>query len=371
VAEQSDTPKILEELSRSNNAKGGSRTSRQQKKARRRVAVIVGLFLLLLVGVMLLAYQQRSLQIRLSVLTEENQQLNLTLTSQGNQLQQVRQELAVPAEPIQIDDASMRELESSMNTEIQRLRQQLSDLQNQQINVTTETDFQWKVLEAEYLLGMAYQKVQLEANSVVAITLLESADAALVESGSSNVFAVRQAIAGELLQLHNVQPVDLQGIFIRLDNLADQADTIDLLSSMRQNFQIRRSSESQSIDTGTNSTGLVDSTLTYLGSIFVWRNWEDTPEAMLVPGQETYIKQNLRLLLEQSQLALLMRDQELFQRSLANSRDWLQRYAVIDTSTGQTILAGLNELMTIDIDPPLPSISRSLDLVKQLTASER
>ena len=304
-------------------------------------------------------------------LTEENQQLNLTLSSQGNQLQQVREQLAAPVEPVQIDDASVRELESSVSAEIQRLRQQLSDLQNQQITVATETDFQWKVLEAEYLLGLANQKVQLEANAASAIALLELADAALVDSGSSNVFAVRQAIAGELLQLRNVQPVDLEGIFIRLGNLADQADTIDLLSSMRQNFENRRSSESPAIDIGTNPTSLVDSTLTYLGSIFVWRNWEDTPAAMLAPGQETYIKQNLRLLLEQSQLALLMRDQELFQRSLANSRDWLQSYAVIDSATGQTILAGLNELMTINIDPLLPSISQSLDLINQLTASER
>lgn len=371
MAEQPETPKILEQLSKSNSAKGSSRTSRQQKKARRRVAVIVGLFLLLLAGVMLIAYQQRLLQIRISALIEENQQLNLTLTSQGNQLQQVRQELAAPVEPVQIDDASVRELESSVNEEIQRLRQQLSDIQNQQINVATETDFQWKVLEAEYLLGLAYQKVQLEANPVVAIALLQSADAALVDSGSRNVFAVRQAIAGELSQLRNVQPVDLEGIFIRLSNLADQADTIDLLSSMRQNFENRRSSESQSVDIGINSTGLVDSTLTYLGSIFVWRNWEDTPEAMLEPGQEAYIKQNLRLLLEQSQLALLMRDQELFQRSLANSRDWLQRYTVIDSATGQTIMAGINELTTVDIDPPLPSIRQSLDLIRQLTASER
>lgn len=370
MTEQTDTPKILDEISKSNAAKPNGRSSRQQQIARRRFLVVLVLFLPIVAGVGFLAYQQLQLQDRLAALTTENQRLTQTLSAQSGQLEQFRQQLAQAPQPVPVDDSSVREVETALNAEILTLRQQLAELRSRQATQVQQPNFEWKVLEAEYLLGIANQKLQLEADLGSAIALAEEADAALLASGSNNVFAVRQAIATELAQLRGVEVVDRDGIYLRIANLTDRVDDIDLLGSMRQNFENRRGAESTPVQIGTGSEGFIDSMFSFLSSVFVWRKWEETPEAMLAPGQESYIKQSLRLMLEQARLALLDRDNTLYQRSLGEGRDWLRRYALTDSAIGQSMLAELEQLIALDIDPDLPTLNQSLNLISQVSTGD-
>lgn len=178
---------------------------------------------------------------------------------------------------------------------------------------------------------------------------------------------MRQAIAGNLSSLRNTEVVDTEGIYIRLANLVSSVDQIDLLGSMRENFESRRSAESTPVDIGAEADSFIDSTYDFLSSIFVWREWEENPSAMLAPGQESNIKQSLRLMLEQAQYAMVSKDAELYSRSLANSKAWLERYAVTQTAAGQAMLEELNDLSGVNIKPMLPTVEDSLALISQLT----
>ena len=368
MEELPETPRILDEIAKSNAAKGKGLSSRPQQNARRRFIIVVILFLPILGGVGFLAYQQFRLQEQLAVFQNENQQLRLAIAAQDTQIQQFQEQLEEPQQLVSVDDSSVQALESSVNRELLTLRQQLAELQSSYSAPEEERDFGWKILEAEYLLGLANQKLQLEGDHNSAKQLIENADAALVESGHANVFATRQAISSSLAELRDLQPLDREGIYLRIGNLANRAANINLLSSMRENFEGRRDAASTPLEIVTNSSGIIDSALSFLSSVFVWREWEDTPEAMLVPGQDAFIKQNLQLMLEQARLALLTRDESLYQRSLADARAWLQRYAVTDTAIGQTILVELEELAAITINPALPTLSQPLRLVGQLSA---
>ena len=371
-----ETPKILDEISKSNSAKATGTTSRQQQKARRRFILVIILFLPVLGGVLFLAYQQFQLQQQLAAFQQENQRLTLALAAQDSQMQQFQQQLEEPSQSVSVDNASVEALEADfqvlegdLNEEIRSLRQQLADFQSQRppANETTNTD--WKVLEAEYLLGIANSKLQLEGDHVSAIELIENADAALVDSGNNSVIATRQSIAGDLARLRDLEPLDREGIYLRLGNLASEAENIKLLSSLRENFENRRNADSVPLDIGSSPSGFVDSTLSFLGSVFVWREWDETPEAMLGSDQDAYIKQNLQIILEQARLALLSADVQLYQRSLSDASDWLHRYAVTDSGIGQALSTELDELASMDIDPALPSLADSLALIRQLTAN--
>lgn len=371
MTEQSETPKILDEISKSNAAKASSRSTRKQQTARRRFTIVVIFLLPIVAGVLFLAYQQLSLQSKLAEFELENQRLNQRLATQGIQLGQIEQAQLVALEPIEFDDSSVRELESLLSEKIDSLTSQLADLQAAQLLTNNATDRAWKILEGQYLVGLANQKLRLEGDVVTAISQLEIADQALVDSGSSSVFAVRQAIAGDLQKLRNIEVLDREGIYLRLDSLIAEMENIDLLNSMRTEFENRRNAESQPLQLGSDTNSFLDSSFEFLGSIFVWREWEETPEAMLAPGQDDLIKQNLRLMLEQAQLALLMRDNSLFQQAMAKSQDWFQRYAVTESIQGQALAIELNQLRAIDIDPLLPALNQSLSLINQLAASER
>lgn len=371
VTEQSETPKILDEISKSNAAKMSSRSTRKQKTARRRFAVVVTLLLPIIAGVLFLAYQQYSLQSYLADLEIENQRLVQGLATQGIKLEQIEQTQLIVPEPIAFDDSSVRELESVLSEQIDLLAAQLAELQAAQQLTNTSTDRSWKIFEGQYLLGMANQKLRLEGDVATAISQLELADQALVDSASSNVFAVRQAIAGDLQELKNIEVLDREGIYLRLDNLLAEMENIDLLNSMRTEFESQRNTASQPLQLATDTNSFLDSSFEFLGSIFVWREWEETPEAILAPEQGDLIKQNLRLILEQAQLALLMRDNNLYQQTMAKTEEWFQRYAVTDSVKGRELMSEIDLLRAINIDPLLPDLSESLSLINQLVARER
>jgi len=368
VEEQPETPKILEELSKSNSAKP---VSRQHTTARRRFVIVLCIFSVMVAGVALIGYEQWMASLRLQDLREQNQQLSATLLEQNAEIEALRAAQSEPVVALPVDDTAMRELEAQLNGEISRLRQQLLTLQQQQNATSSEISLEWKILEAEYLLGIANQKLQLQADVPSAIALLEDADAALLASGSSGVFAVRQTIATDLELLREVDPVDHAGIYLRFDALISQVQQIDLLDSMRENFENSRNRESQPVTIGASSNGVIAASLDFLSSVFVWRKWDETPVAMIAPGQDTVIKQNLRLVLEQAQLALLLRDATLDRRSVENGIAWLQRYTSPDSAVGRTMSSSLNELLALDINPPLPSLDSTLLAISQLTASER
>ena len=371
MTEQSETPKILDEIAKSNTAKVGSRTTRKQQTVRRRFAVATIFLLPIVAGVLFLAYQQLSLQSKLAEFELENQRLNQSLATQSIQLGQIEQAQRVASEPIDFDDSSVRELESALSEEIDSLTSQVGDLQAARLLTTNTTDRGWKILEGQYLVGLANQKLRLEGDVVTAISQLEIADQALVDSGSSSVFAVRQAIAIDLQTLRNIEVLDREGIYLRLDSLFAEMENIDLLNSMRTEFENRRNAESQPMQLGSDANNFLDYSFELLGSIFVWREWEETPEAMLAPRQGDLMKQNLRLMLEQAKLALLMRDNGLYQQAMAKGQDWFQRYAVTNSVQGQALTSEINQLLAIDIDPLLPALSQSLSLINQLAASER
>lgn len=368
MEEQSETPKILDELSRSNSAKPASR---QQSAARRRFIVVLCIFSVLVGSVALLGYQQWNLQSRLLELRDQNAQLSGTLSTQFSEIELLRTAQAQPAAVVPVDDTAVRELGAQLETEVTRLRQQMATVQQQQNSVSVEANLEWKILEAEYLLGLASQKLQMQSDLPSAISLLEDADAALVASGSHGAFTVRQAIAADLLLLREVTPIDHSGMYLRLDALIGQVQTIDLLESMRDSFQGQHDVEAPAVPAAASSNGVINASLAFLNSVFVWRKWEETPIAMIAPGQDTLIKQNMRLVLEQAQLALLLRDATLYRRSLENGIDWLQRYSAADSPVSRNLLTSLQELQAIDIDPPLPSLDNTLSAMNLLLASNR
>ena len=369
MTEKSETPQILDELSKSNTAKAGSRTTRKQKTARRRLIIVVVLVLPLIAGVLFLGYQQFSVQSQLQALSDENAQMQQLLSTRSDRILALEQSIAAEREPVPVDDTAVRELESLVEQRTQNLNQRITELQAE-IGEAETPDQQWKILEAEYLLSIANQRLILESDIDSAISLLESADSSLLNSGNNSVFAVRQSIASDLTRLRSTTLPDREGIYLRLENLLAEMDSIDLLSSMRENFENLRGAESQPIQLGGDAPGLFDSSIEFLGSIFVWREWDEVPEAMLAPGQGAFIKQNMQLMLEQAELALLSKDNSLFSASLTKSKSWFQQYAVTQSPSGLAVLAELDQLLSLNIDPRLSGIDRTLSLIAQLNNSE-
>ena len=88
---------------------------------------------------------------------------------------------------------------------------------------------------------------------------------------------------------------------------------------------------------------------------------DEVVKPLLAPDEFRYLELNLRLSLEQAQLAALKRQQTVYEQSLGNLAAWLRAYADAEHEATTALLAEVAQLSTLELARPLPDISGSLN----------
>jgi uroporphyrin-3 C-methyltransferase len=218
---------------------------------------------------------------------------------------------------------------------------------------TDERD--WLHAEAAYLLRLANQRLQLEGDVEGAAALLRTADARLVDADNPALTPVRREIANELAALDAVPRVDRTGLYLALNAQQER------ISDLRLSQEI----EERAITSGIEQppTGTFQRQLARFGQelkdLVVIRHHDEALEALITPEQESYLRQSLRLVLEQSQLALLSEEQALYEASIDKALELLNGYYDTSREEAQSVISRLQELKQAKVEPELPDISAS------------
>lgn len=219
---------------------------------------------------------------------------------------------------------------------------------------------EWLYAEAEYLLRLANQRLRLERDVQGAQSLLEAADARLAEADNPALIPVRRAIQSELAALDSVPGVDRTGLYLALMAQQEQLATLPLKQDVEE-------IAAQSDDQAPLEGGWREQ-LAQLGGelkdLVVVRHHDEALEALMTPEQESYLRQNVRLLLEQAQLALLKAEPRLYHASLGKAITLVERYYDTQNEAVKASLERLRSLHDKTIRPELPDISASLQRLK-------
>lgn len=355
---RTDTSKVLEDLGRSNSARPAS--LKRRSSGLRRFLIILVLLIPLLIALAWLIYQQFALRDSLVQLGADNAELqsalqNLPATSPTTQIQGV-------------DEQALAALRSNLEARINAVASSTASLQERVAAVPQDrANADWLWTESEYLLRLANQKLQLEGDRDSALLLLNTVDAMLSESGDPSLLGVRERISREVLALRSMEPVDTEGLYLRLNNLLPFVEQLSMRNALEQNYNDQL--QQQRVSTAQPDSGFVARTLDLLGAIFVWQHRDETVAALLPPQEETVLKQNLLLLIQQAQLGLLMEQDVVYRSSLARGAEWMKRYFAIDSGAGRTLRDELDSLGAVSIRQQRPDISGSLELLKQISNS--
>lgn len=243
------------------------------------------------------------------------------------------------------------ELDSYRSDVDETLDQVLAQLSQEQ--ETDERD--WLHAEAAYLLRLANQRLQLEGDVDGAAALLNTADARLVDADNPALTSVRREIANELAALDAVPRVDRTGIYLALNAQQER------IAGLRLSQEVEERAVTSSIEQP--PTGTFQRQLARFGEelkdLVVIRHHDEALETLITPEQETYLRQSLRLVLEQSQLALLKEEQELYEASLDKALGLLNSYYDTERDETQSVINRLQELKQTEVKPELPDISAS------------
>jgi uroporphyrin-III C-methyltransferase len=246
---------------------------------------------------------------------------------------------------------------TEMETQVSTSKEQQLALDALYKELSRDRD-QWALAEIERILLTASQQLQLAGNVKAAILGLETADARLARKDLPQFTRLRAAIGKDLARLRSVPQVDYTGLSIRFNSLVASVDNWPLVSQAT----VRQPRPT----TANKLHGFGQDMLSELKSIVLVRRLDQGEPALLVPEQEYFLRQNLKLRLLSARLALLNRDQTNFVTDLAAAEKLLARYFNLRDDSVSAARQELARLSRLNVAPPLPGLDASLATLQQL-----
>jgi uncharacterized protein HemX len=222
--------------------------------------------------------------------------------------------------------------------------------------------------ETEQLLVIANHRLQLARDVNLALITLRAADSQLKQLANPNLIPVRKILADEIRQLESLERIDIPGLALQLNSMANRIDKLPL-----------------AIETKFKKTETPETTETEKPSAWTWQQfprevWKDfvnlirirnnaeTRRPLLPPEQYYFLRENLRLMLYGAQLALLERNDAVYRQNLKSADQWLAEYFDNTTQAIVSMRKDLEKMLKAPIREDVPDISASLQALRQATA---
>ena len=99
-------------------------------------------------------------------------------------------------------------------------------------------------------------------------------------------------------------------------------------------------------------------------SLVVIKRAGEAKQALLLPGEEYFLSQNLRLELESARLSVLRADSGNLRASIVLIQSWLRQYFDTNDSAVINVMETLDQMQAIELQPALPDISSSVESLR-------
>lgn len=213
----------------------------------------------------------------------------------------------------------------------------------------------WQLAEVEYLLRLAHQRVMMGGDLSSAASLLETADNLLHKLKLAGLMAIRQQVARDLAAVRAAASVDTEGVFMRLAALQEVAADLPFfgLPEMPEITPPEPAADAPWYERlGISAQAAFD-------QLVVVQSRDVPVQALLSESQQILVRLRLSLLLEEARNAVLLGEQAVFDRSLADASALVTRYYQMEDAATKSVLSTLEELKATEVNAALPDISQS------------
>jgi uroporphyrin-3 C-methyltransferase len=243
---------------------------------------------------------------------------------------------------------------------------------------------QWQLAEAEYLLRLASQRLAMEQASGSAIALLKAADIIIRDSEQVGTYGIRRAIAADLAALTLVPSVDVEGVYAGLAAISGLASQLTFLPPRSDALATQNLPQAILVPTAVptaveaaNWMQPIWQGIKTLGSS-VWgelkqlvkvqsRTQED--QQLLTPAAELLVRMRIEMALSQTQVALLRRQQTIYDQSLVGVKQLLAQYYRASDPVAQAMYSQIDTLDEVKVVVDMPNISGSLSALQGFIAT--
>ena len=327
-----------------------------QPKASRLPLILSGLALIGALGGAGIAFQQNAQSTALQSQLADLQTSVAVLNQATAPLGQLQQEMT----QIQGDQVRVAEIASAVKSTSDNVSEQLGVLVTDLAETRTRLELlegnraqEYLLAEVEYLLRIAIQRIQAGRDAATGLSLMLSADQTLAAADDAELFPIRRALATDIAALRALPAIDRDGLYLEL---AAAADRIDRLSMSPIELAQAPAGEVAEDDQGLMQT---------LSSFVTVRQRANPIDPLPTPTEAVYARQNLRLMLEQAQLALLDENTVTWQSTLERAHVWTDRY-FLDDAEQQSLVSTLDRLQGLPVAQDIPRVGKALAELKAL-----
>ncbi len=275
-----------------------------------------------------------------------NMQMTSLLHQTQSQLQQVQSDLST----LKTQTALAQQASTD---DLKNLKQIITKLSEEKQN----NQEKWQFIEARYYVKLANNNLQFMHHVPSAISLLKLSDQILSQMANPKASEIRKAIAIDITNLQRLPQIDLAGLYSKLMALNNQLDQLPLQAKQKV-------PEPSSIVSEQNQTAWQRSMhmiWNALKSLVVVRYNPNGSMPLMTPDQQVFLYQNLHAMLQQSIWALLNQQPEIYQTSLQQLTEWINRYFVPDASMTRAVLNTISQLERTDLHPPALTLMNTLE----------
>lgn len=216
------------------------------------------------------------------------------------------------------------------------------------------------VAEAQYLVNLANDHLQLTHNPEMALVLLQRASQVLSTVASPSVSGLMQTLAQNIATLTASPTADMNAVYTQLTAINADFDRMPLpFNPLKDNADA--DTDKVNVDGLPWWKAEWRRTMHTLGKVVIVRyNGGDAPPLVL-PEERVFIYQNLHAQMENAMWAVLNRNEGIYQASLNRMIAWITQYFDTKNETTVTVLQQLKALAAQPIAAPTLNLAPTLE----------
>jgi uroporphyrin-3 C-methyltransferase len=214
--------------------------------------------------------------------------------------------------------------------------------------------------EVEQILMIGSQQLTLAGNVKAALIALESADNRLQRADSAQFTAIRRAIRRDIERLKALPFVDVEGMSLRLDALAQEAPAFPLAMEERPAEERAPAAKTEH----NWAARLAAEAWHELQNAIRIERIDRAEVPLLSPSQSFFLREALRLRLISARVSLLAHEEDSFKADTRQCAQWLQQYFNSKDRKVAQAIGTLRQISTAELNIDVPDISGSLDSVR-------
>ncbi len=234
----------------------------------------------------------------------------------------------------------------------------------------------WRMAEVRYLVSIAVQRLAISGDLAGSIAALQAADQSLARMGDPRVIELRKQIVDDIEALQAVEPADVEGIALRIQNLAPRIPHLERPASPQPDPESEAGPEpADDASDGETAQGWWGTIREQVGSLVTVRREAvadapsaSEPPAGPAPSAELPAGERLLLVLKDASRAALNHAPQAYEESIGRALDLLDAEFAESGPVVDRFREALEDLHGRRVTTDLPDLAPTFERTEEVAA---